>query len=125
MNKKLVALSFFKSKKINYYLYGSSIIFPCFNCQHEAIMDCQSTLWECKNCSENGTLKYLIEFTQTKSLESIKKYKVYNPRKTRKEINSKFQILINKCDENIKNDLENLYKQTEELFVYFFEKINN
>ncbi|MGG3269851.1 hypothetical protein ABEP16_13140 [Priestia aryabhattai] len=121
MSKKLVALSFFKSNKIHYYLENSLIFFPCFKCHQKAIMNSKDTLWNCESCNEQGTLKYLINFTQQNSLENIKKYKIYNPRKKRKEIYKQFSSLKEQCDIKTKNELEYLQKEIDELLIFLLK----
>ncbi|MFS0667193.1 hypothetical protein AB1L12_04570 [Peribacillus frigoritolerans] len=119
MNKKLVALSFFKGNKINYYLDGLYIYFPCFKCQQKSFMNCLDTRWKCEKCCEQGSLRHLIEFIEENPLDTVKNYKIYNPGQKIKEINKLFSSLIRKKnDEKINNKIKLLQNEVNYLIKF-------
>lgn len=99
-----VAISFLKSKKVDYYVDDQHIIFPCFNCKYgKAHMNVISAVWTCMNCNATGNLLNLnTMWNEMISRDGVLESKVYNPRKERQSIISSLEQLCQKYP----NDLQ-------------------
>lgn len=119
---ELLALSFFKSEKIDYYYDQRSIIFSCFNCRTEVAMDVKTTNWECNHCSTHGKLTTLISMLEKneKTFELAKK--VYKPSIARREINQSFERLIKLSSEQQLKELTKLRSEIDILIDYLQRK---
>lgn len=119
---ELLALSFFKSEKIDYYYDQRSIIFSCFNCEAEIAMDVTTTNWECNHCSTHGKLPTLISMLEKnkKTFEPTKK--LYKPSKARREINQSFERLMKLSGEQQLKELTKLRSEVDILIDYLLRK---
>ncbi|TWI56324.1 hypothetical protein [Halalkalibacter nanhaiisediminis] len=118
----LLALSFFKSEKIDYYFDQRSIIFSCFSCDTEIAMDVTTTNWECNYCSTYGKLTTLISMLEKnkKTFELTKK--VYKPSIARREINQSFERLMKLSNEQQLKELTKLRSEIDILIDYLLRK---
>lgn len=101
MNFKLLALSFFKSKKIPYYIEESYLYFPCTKCGKQTKMFLKTTDWECFSCLSTGTITHLIEIWNGINNNVSETASFYNPKKERKEIAKRFEALAKKYGQEI------------------------
>lgn len=125
MHKKkgleLLALSFFKTEKIDYFYDQSTIIFPCFLCGNETKMNGLTTEWECRTCSQSGKITTLITLIE-QNRNDVKAKNVYKPSKARKDITNAFDRLINVSDGKGSIELMKLREEVEILINYLIEE---
>ncbi|USK30837.1 hypothetical protein LIT32_12365 [Bacillus sp. CMF21] len=98
MSKLLLALSFLKEKKVDYYFDRNTnkIVFPCFHCGANSKMDACSTLWKCSICLNDGNLSNLINI----KVNSDAFQTIYNPHTSLKKINNTIKFLIKNYPNN-------------------------
>lgn len=111
--KGLLAVSFFKERKLSYFLdkKKSVIVFPCPKCEREATMSVHTTDWECSNCGNDGNLVKLMNMNNI----TMKTTTIYNPKKEWNAISSRFRKLIDKHGDEI----DGLYERTKKLISYY------
>ncbi|MGR3765257.1 hypothetical protein [Rossellomorea sp. NS-SX7] len=119
MKLKYVCLSFFKEQKISFFYNKKEerIYFPCPICDETVFLEIESANWFCQACDEGGTLKVLINFSNTGSLSTKK---VYNPTKEKRDIRILYKNLLSSTqDEKLKSRFEYFMNKVENLIEYF------
>lgn len=104
MSKELLIISFFKERKICYYIdkKKSTIIFSCLHCGEAAVIKAESTNWNCSKCEKSGNLVSLFHLNE----KQIFKEKIFNPRDCKRNINIKINKLLARFQEQSKIHLE-------------------
>ncbi|WP_143414893.1 hypothetical protein [Geobacillus sp. E263] len=121
MSAEYVALSFFKTNRIDYYFKKPYIYFPCPHCCEEAKMFAENATWECMECNGKGTLITLMELLNKKKKEQkiLQNVKVYNPTKEIQQI----RLMFSKLKKQDSAEIDRLYQKVDELLSYFDEKL--
>lgn len=115
---ELVALSFFKSKGIDYFLdkVKKEITFPCFDCHQPAIMASITTNWNCVKCSNQGNLSTLVNWTNLSPVG----IKIFNPSKEFDDICKRISHLIDiTTDDKLKFKLSEILIKSQKLYKYY------
>lgn len=119
---ELVALSFFKSKRIEYFLDKGKkeITFPCFKCHQPAIMASITTDWNCAQCSSKGNLSTLVNWTNSSITSSPIGIKIFNPNKEFDDICKRISHLINiTADDKLKFKLNEILIKSQKLYKHY------
>ncbi|MUT68499.1 hypothetical protein [Paenibacillus sp. NEAU-GSW1] len=117
MSTEYVALSFFKTNKIDYYYKKPIITFPCPDCGKEAKMNAFEATWSCNACFARGTLVSLIKLT-TSSHSGKLTESIYNPGKEILDIRRLLQEVKRSSSERNQKLIEKAYNKTNALYSY-------
>ncbi|NRD80143.1 hypothetical protein HPT25_22660 [Bacillus sp. BRMEA1] len=114
MGKELIAIAFFKDRKLNYYLDSlkKAIVFPCLACGKQADMDIATTRWSCDFCQQKGNLATLITI---QVMDAAVNTAIFNPKKEWYAIKRRF----NKLSQRHGQEMLVLLKKVEELVKYY------
>lgn len=113
-----IALSFLKTKKIDYFIDNENVVFHCLKCKYGNVkMHVTSSQWSCINCKASGNLLDLnTMWEEMTSLERLRPSKVYNPRKERRSVLSLLEQLCNKHPDD--TQLKNVQCKTKKLLDF-------
>lgn len=119
---ELVALSFFKSKGIDYFLdkVKKEIAFPCFNCHQRAVMASITTDWNCVQCSSQGNLSTLVNWTNSSISSFPTGIKIFNPNKEFDDVCKRISHLIDiTADDKLKFELKEILIRSLKLYKFY------
>ncbi|WP_066385801.1 hypothetical protein [Neobacillus mesonae] len=122
MSLKLFCIAFFKEHKVKYFIQNEQIVFQCYKCNSEAVME-QDTNWSCTSCGLKGSMKNLMD-TFKNNKDKMKDSKpFYNPTNERHDITKLLNKVIKEnSGTRLEKDLIKISEKFQLLMGYMLKK---